>query len=59
MPRRNGKLKNLDHFDASFFGIPPKQAHVMDPGLRILMEVSYEAILDAGNNEIDDKSLNY
>jgi acyl transferase domain-containing protein len=26
----------------------PKQANTMDPQLRLLMEVTYEAILDAG-----------
>ncbi|NXX48511.1 FAS synthase, partial [Tricholaema leucomelas] len=48
LPRRNGKLKDLSKFDASFFGVHPKQAHTMDPQLRILLEVSYEAILDGG-----------
>ncbi|XP_030317388.1 fatty acid synthase [Calypte anna] len=48
LPRRNGKLKDISKFDASFFGVHPKQAHTMDPQLRLLLEVSYEAILDAG-----------
>ncbi|KAL5018316.1 hypothetical protein ScPMuIL_004038 [Solemya velum] len=48
LPRKCGKLKDLTRFDASFFNIPPKQASVMDPQLRLLLEVSYEAILDAG-----------
>jgi len=50
LPSRFGKLKNLDHFDASFFKISPKQAHVMDPQLRIMLEVTYEALIDAGVN---------
>ncbi|KAF4797413.1 Fatty acid synthase [Turdus rufiventris] len=50
LPRRNGKLKDLSKFDASFFGVHPKQANTMDPQLRLLLEVSYEAILDGGIN---------
>ncbi len=48
LPRRNGKLKDLSKFDATFFGVHPKQANGMDPQLRMLLEVSYEAIVDAG-----------
>ncbi|XP_057571036.1 fatty acid synthase isoform X2 [Hippopotamus amphibius kiboko] len=50
LPRRSGKLKDLSQFDASFFGVHPKQAHTMDPQLRMLLEVTYEAIVDAGIN---------
>jgi hypothetical protein len=48
LPKRSGKLKDLSKFDASFFGVHPKQANSMDPQLRILLEVTYEAIIDAG-----------
>ncbi|XP_046888952.1 fatty acid synthase isoform X1 [Hypomesus transpacificus] len=50
LPRRNGKLKDISRFDAAFFGVHPKQAHTMDPQLRLLLEISYEAILDGGLN---------
>lgn len=50
LPKRNGKLKDISHFDAAFFGVHPKQAHTMDPQLRLLLEVAYEAILDGGEN---------
>lgn len=50
LPRRSGKLKDLSKFDASFFGVHPKQAHTMDPQLRLLLEVTYEAIVDGGLN---------
>ncbi|XP_042639485.1 fatty acid synthase [Orycteropus afer afer] len=50
LPQRSGKLKDLSKFDASFFGVHPKQAHTMDPQLRLLLEVTYEAIVDAGIN---------
>ena len=48
IPKRSGKLKELSAFDAAFFGVSPKQAHMMDPQLRILLEVTHEAIVDAG-----------
>jgi len=50
LPARTAKIKDLRCFDASFFGVHPKQAHVMDPQLRMLLEVTYEAIVDAGVN---------
>ncbi|XP_014667634.1 PREDICTED: fatty acid synthase-like [Priapulus caudatus] len=50
LPRRSGKLKDITKFDAAFFGISEKQAVCMDPQTRILLEVTYEAIVDAGYN---------
>lgn len=50
LPRRSGKLPDLAHFDSSFFSVSPRQAHAMDPQLRILLELTYEAIVDAGYN---------
>ena len=48
IPEGFGSLKELDRFDADFFGVHPKQARRMDPQLRILLETTYEAIQDAG-----------
>jgi len=48
IPQRTGKLLNLSKFDASFFGVHFKQAHSMDPMCRMLLEKTYEAIVDAG-----------
>jgi fatty acid synthase, animal type len=48
LPGRSGKLKDLSKFDAIMFGVNPKQANRMDPQLRMLSEVTYEAIVDAG-----------
>lgn len=48
VPRRTGKIQNLDKFDASFFSIHNRLANSTDPQARILLEHSYEAILDAG-----------
>nr|AGR49310.1 fatty acid synthase [Agrotis ipsilon] len=50
LPERNGKLKDLAHFDATFFGVHAKQAHLMDPQLRLLLELTHETIIDAGIN---------
>lgn len=50
LPRRSAKIKDLVSFDASFFGVHPKQAHVMDPQLRMMLEITHEAIVDAGIN---------
>ncbi|KAL3877568.1 hypothetical protein ACJMK2_035265 [Sinanodonta woodiana] len=50
LPTRSGKLKDITKFDAAFFGVHPKQADSMDPQLRLLLEVTYEAIVDAGVN---------
>ena len=50
LPTGNGKLKDLSRFDAAMFGVHPKQAHAMDPQLRMLLEVVYEAIADAGSH---------
>ncbi|XP_075436103.1 fatty acid synthase isoform X2 [Ascaphus truei] len=58
LPSRNGKLKEINRFDASFFGVHPKQAHTMDPQLRLLLEVSYEAIVDGGINPSDLRGTN-
>ncbi|NXN91414.1 FAS synthase, partial [Rhinopomastus cyanomelas] len=52
LPKRNGKLKDIRKFDASFFGVHPKQANTMDPQLRLLLEVCYEAVLDGGFNPV-------
>jgi len=43
-----GFLKNLDAFDAKFFKMTPKEAASLDPKQRLLLEVTYEALADAG-----------
>ncbi|MGV9853737.1 SDR family NAD(P)-dependent oxidoreductase, partial [Streptomyces sp. NPDC003442] len=47
-PRRGGFLDRIDHFDAAFFGISPREAAAMDPQQRLTMELTWEALEDAG-----------
>lgn len=50
LPPRAGRLKDLSRFDSEFFGFTPAEANFVDFQLRILYEVVYESILDAGVN---------
>ena len=43
-----GKLKNIDKFDGKFFGSISQYGDNIDPQSRILLETTYEAIIDAG-----------
>ncbi|GBL99479.1 Fatty acid synthase [Araneus ventricosus] len=54
LPRKMGKLKDISKFDSQFFAVHHKQAHVLDPQARILLELTYESIVDAG---YDSKEL--
>lgn len=48
IPKRCGRLPTVQKFDADFFKIEDIEAHSMDPALRMVLEKSFEAILDAG-----------
>jgi len=43
-----GWLEDIDRFDPAFFGLNPKDAAVMDPQARLMMEQSVTALFDAG-----------
>jgi acyl transferase domain-containing protein len=46
--RRGGFLDQVADFDAGFFGISPREAAAMDPRQRLALELSWEALEDAG-----------
>ncbi|MFT6991692.1 MAG: amino acid adenylation domain-containing protein, partial [Paraglaciecola sp.] len=52
-----GVLQGADLFDAKFFDISPKEADVLDPQQRVMLELSWHALEDAGYAP-DGKPLN-
>lgn len=49
-----GFLERVDEFDAQFFEVSPREAAYLDPQQRILLEIVWEAMEDAG---IDPQKL--
>ncbi|XP_070148748.1 fatty acid synthase-like [Polyergus mexicanus] len=58
MPPRIGKMNNIQKFDAEFFNISAEEANVIDPASRMLLEHTYEAIIDAGVNPAELQGTN-
>jgi len=50
IPDRMGTINNVEKFDADFFGLSSELAHTLLPETRLLLECSYEAVVDAGFN---------
>jgi phthiocerol/phenolphthiocerol synthesis type-I polyketide synthase E len=46
--KATGRLRDVEHFDAAFFGYSPREAEVLEPGHRLFLECAWEALEDAG-----------
>jgi malonyl CoA-acyl carrier protein transacylase len=55
--KAGGVLPNIDKFDASFFGYSTKEAELIDPQQRILLECAWEALENAGYDPGNYKGL--
>lgn len=45
-----GTIYNVEKFDADFFNMSFEEAHTLDAMTRMVLEHTYEAIVDAGIN---------
>ncbi len=45
---RGGFVSGIDEFDAEFFRISPRESELMDPQQRIMLQLSWQCIEDAG-----------
>jgi phthiocerol/phenolphthiocerol synthesis type-I polyketide synthase E len=46
--RKGAKLDGVELFDAGFFGLSPREAQIVDPQHRIILECAWEALEHAG-----------
>jgi phthiocerol/phenolphthiocerol synthesis type-I polyketide synthase E len=50
MSAKAPRLTDIAGFDAEFFGIPPREAEIMDPQHRLFLECAWEALERAGHS---------
>jgi phthiocerol/phenolphthiocerol synthesis type-I polyketide synthase E len=43
-----GRLRDVQHFDAGFFGYSPREAEILEPAQRLFLECAWEAMESAG-----------
>lgn len=48
LPRGSGKIKDVSLFDHRFFKVDENDANFMDSQVRIMHEIVFEALWDAG-----------
>lgn len=53
LPKRSGKIRDISKCDYEFFGLNEHEANYMDVQMRLAMETTYEAIVDAGVDPTD------
>ncbi|EKE80855.1 type I polyketide synthase [Idiomarina xiamenensis] len=46
--KKRGIIENIDMFDAGVFGFNPREAELMDPQHRVMLEVAFTALENAG-----------
>jgi phthiocerol/phenolphthiocerol synthesis type-I polyketide synthase E len=46
--RSIGRLRDVQHFDAAFFGYSPREAEILEPSHRLFLECAWEAMENAG-----------
>lgn len=56
VPRR-GVIDNIDHFDPGFFRMSGAEADLLDPQHRLILEVCWEALEEAGLTDCEGQAL--